>query len=75
MMAVVRPIRSAIAIVGGSEDEDIITTTEGVFVISNRTKRYIGVMTRSLVGGGAIEVPVGKLVHVSDLVWERLVED
>lgn len=28
-------------------------------------------MARSLVGRGAIEVPVGKLVHVSDLVWDR----
>lgn len=75
MVAMVRPIRSAIAVVGGSKDENIVTTTEGVFVIDNRTEGNIGVMARSLVGGGTIEVPVGKLVHVSDLVWERLIED
>ena len=74
-MTVVRPIRSAIAIVAGSEDEDIVTTTEGVFVKGNGMKRNIGVMARSLVGGGAVEVPVGELAHVSDLVRDRLIED
>jgi hypothetical protein len=74
-MAVVRPVRGAIAIVGGSEDEDIVTTTEGVFVKGDGTKRNVGVMARSLVGGGAIEVPVGELAHVSDLVRDRLIED
>ena len=74
-MAEVRPIRSAIAIVASSEDEDIVTTTEGVFVKGDGMKRNIGIMARSLVGGGAIEVPVWELAHISDLVRDRLIED
>ncbi len=75
MMAKVRPIRSAIAIVGSSEDEDIVTTTEGILVKGDGTKRNIGVIAGGLVGGGAIEVPVRELAHVSDLVRDRLIED
>jgi hypothetical protein len=70
-MAEVRPVRSAIAIVGSSEDEDVVATTEGILVNGDGTKRNIGVIARGLVGGGAIEVPVGELAHVSDLVRER----
>ena len=74
-MAMVRPVRSAVAIVGGREDEDIVTTTEGVFVNGDGMKRNVRVMARSLVGGGTIEVPVGELAHFSDLVRDRLIED
>jgi hypothetical protein len=70
-MAEVRPVGSAIAIVGSSEDEYIVTTTEGILVKGDGTKRNVGVMARGLVGGGAIEVPVGELAHVSDLVRDR----
>jgi len=70
-MAMVRPVRSAVAIVGGREDEDIVTTTEGVFVNGDGMKRNVRVMARSLVGGGTIEVPVGELAHFSDLVRDR----
>lgn len=73
-MAEVRPIRSPIAIVGSSEDDDIVATTERILENSNGTERYVGVMARGLVGGGAIEVPVGELAHVSDLLCDRLVK-
>ena len=74
-MPEVRPVRSAIAIVGSSEDEDIVTTTEGILVKGDGLKRNVRVMARGLVGGGTIEVPVRELTDVSDLVRDRLIED
>ena len=74
-MAEVRPVGSAIAIVGSSENEDIVTTTEGILENGHGTKRNIGIMARGLVGGGAIEVPVREFCHIIDLLWERLIGD
>ncbi len=74
-MAIVGSIGSAIAIVGRSEDKDVVTTTEGILVKDDGTKRNIRVMARGLVGGGTIEVPVGELADVSDLLGDCLFED
>lgn len=71
-MTEVRLIGGAVAIVGGSKDNNIITTAERIFVEGDWTKVNIRVMARCLVGGGTVKVPVGELAQVSDLVSDCL---
>jgi len=68
----VGPIRSAVVIVGGSEDDDVVTTAERILVERDRTKINVRVMAGSLVGGRAIEVPVGELAEFGNLLSDRL---
>jgi hypothetical protein len=71
-MAEVCLIGSAVAIVGGSENKNIVATAERILVERDRTKNNIRVMAGSLVGGRTIEVPVGELAQVGDLPSDRL---
>jgi hypothetical protein len=71
-MTVVCLIGSAIAIVGGSENENVVTTAERILVDLDWAKKNIRVMTRSLVGGRTIEVPVGELAQIGDLSSDGL---
>jgi len=70
-MAEVCLVGSTVAIVGGSEDKNIVTTAERISVVLDWTKKNIRVMARGLVGGRTIKVPVGELAQVSDLFRER----
>ena len=55
--------------VGGSivvpclaHDEDVLATSEWIWVYRNRTKVDIGVVAGSLAGGGTVEVPLRQLL-------------
>jgi hypothetical protein len=74
-MTEVCPIRSAVAIVGGSEDDDIVTTAERIPVERDWTKKNIRIVSGSLVGGRAIEVPVGELAQVGNFLSDSLNRD
>ena len=67
-MTVVCLVGSTVAVVGGSENDDIVTTAERILVVRDWTKINIRVMAGGLVGGGAIKVPVGELAKVGDLL-------
>jgi hypothetical protein len=71
-MAEVCLIGSAVAIVGGSENNNIVATAERIPVERDRTKKNIRVMAGGLAGGRTIEVPVGELVQVGDLLRDCL---
>ena len=72
MVTIVGPVWSAVVVVGLSENEDIITTTEGILEDSNRPQVDVGVATRSLVGGRTIEIPDSQLANVGDLLVDCL---
>jgi hypothetical protein len=72
IMTEVCPIGSAVAIVGGGEDDNVVTTAERILVDCDWTKKNIRVMTGGLVGGRAIEIPVGELAQVGDLSSDGL---
>jgi len=63
-------IGSAVAVVGGSENENVVTTAERVLVECDWTKQNIRIMTGGLVGGRTIEVPVWELAQVGDLMGD-----
>jgi hypothetical protein len=52
-------VGSAVAIVGRSENDDVVTTAEGILIECDWVKINIRVVARGLVGGRTIEVPVG----------------
>jgi hypothetical protein len=72
MVAVVGPVGGAIVVVGLCKDEDVVTATEGILEDRGGTKVDIGVVSGSLVGGGAIEVPDTELADVGDLLGDGL---
>ena len=61
MVAVVGPVGGAIVVVCLGENEDVVTAAEGVLEDGSGTEVDIGVVTRSLVGGGTVKVPNTKL--------------
>jgi hypothetical protein len=71
-MTVVCLIGSAVAIVGGSENDNVVTTAERILVDCDWTKKNVRVMTGGLIGGRTIEIPVGELAQVGDLLLEGL---
>lgn len=64
----VRLIRRTIVVVGLRHHKDVVTTTEGVFEDSRCAEVDIGIFALSLVGRGAIEVPLTELADVGDLL-------
>ena len=58
----------AINLVLIAPDEDVGVSTEGVLVDPARTDPDLRVVSRGLIGGGTVIVPVGDLRSVSDLV-------
>lgn len=58
-MSVVCPVGSAVAIVGSSENENVVTTAERILVDRHWTKKDIRVVARGLASGRTIKVPVG----------------
>ena len=72
MVAVVGPVRGTVVVVGLGEDEDVVTATEGILEDRSGTEVDIGIISGSLVGGGAIEVPDTELADVGDLLGDGL---
>jgi hypothetical protein len=67
VVAVVCPVGSTVVVVCLCKDKDVVTTTEGVLEDRRRTEVDVGVVARSLVGGGAIKVPDAELTDVGNL--------
>ena len=61
-----------IIVVGLSHHKDVVTTSEGVFEDGSRAEVDIRVVTLSLVGRGAVEVPLAELANVGDLLANGL---
>lgn len=72
VVAVVCPVRSTVVVVGFCEDDDVVTTTEGVLENCSRTEVDIRVVARCLIGGRAVKVPDAELTDVGDLFGEGL---
>ena len=71
-MAEVCLVRGAVIVVGLSQDEDVVAPTEGVFEDGGRAKVDIGVVTRSLVSRGAVEIPDTELLDARNLLCDGL---
>ena len=66
MMAVVGLVGGTVVVVALGEDDDVVTTTEGVLEDGSWPQVDIGVATRSLIGRRTIEVPDSQLTDVGD---------
>lgn len=51
-----------------AHDKDVISLSEGISVVSNGLDDDLRLVSDSLVGGGAIVVPVGDVLKAGDLV-------
>jgi hypothetical protein len=71
-VAEVELVRGAIGVPGFAEDEDVVAETEGIRVDGARADVDVGVVTASLAGGGAIEVPLWEFVDGLDGTRECL---
>ena len=58
VVAVVGPVRGAIVVVAFGKDNDVVTTTERVGVVSDGAEVDIRVAARGLVGGRTVKVPL-----------------
>lgn len=65
---VVGLVRGAVIAVGLSHNEDVVTTAERVLEDGGGAKVDIGVVTRRLSGGRAIEIPLAQLADVRNLL-------
>jgi hypothetical protein len=72
MVAVVCLVGGTITIKTFGEDKDVVATTERVSKDSARTEVYVRVVTGSLIGGGAIEIPRAKLGDIGHLLIDGL---
>lgn len=72
-MTVVELVGGTIRIPGFAEDDDIVTLTERVGKIRNGAKVDIRVVTASLTGGRAIEVPFRELIDGGNRFRKSLV--
>lgn len=72
MVAVVGLVGSSVVVVGLSEDENVLSTTEGIPEDGSRAKVDIRVVTGGLVRGRAIKVPHTKIANVGDALGDRL---
>lgn len=75
MMTVISPVRSSVAVIRLSKDEDVVTTTERVFENGGRAEINIRIMAWSLIGRGTIKVPDAKLANISDLLADCLLKE
>jgi hypothetical protein len=72
VIAVVGPVRGTIVVIGLSHDKDVVSASEGVLEDGSGAKVDIRVVTGSLVGGGAIEVPDAEILNLGDLLVDSL---
>ena len=68
VVAEVGLVGSAVVVVALREDEDVVTTTEGVLENGRGTKVDIGVRSGRLVGRGTVKVPDPELVDARNLL-------
>jgi len=68
VVTVVSPVGSAVVVVALGEDEDVVTTTEGVLEDGSGPQVDIRVAAGSLVGGGTVEIPDTQLTNVGDFL-------
>lgn len=74
VVAEVGLVGGAVVVVGLAENKDVITATEGVLEDGSRSKVDVRIVTRGLVGGGAVKVPDTELANVGDLLADGLGE-
>lgn len=72
VMTEVGLVRSAIVVVALRENQDVVTTTEGVFEDGGGAEVDIRIVSGSLVGGGTIEIPDTKRANVINLLGDSL---
>ena len=65
-------VRSAIVVVALRENQDVVTTTEGVFEDGGGAEVDIRIVSGSLIGGGTIEIPDTKRANVINLLGDSL---
>lgn len=63
-MTVVVLVRSAIGIPGLSQDQDVGVASERIGKDGDGLQVDIGVVTRSLAGGGTVKVPDGQVIDL-----------
>jgi hypothetical protein len=73
-MTIVCPIRGPVVVVAFCEDEDVITAAEGILEDGSWAQVNVGVMARSLVGGGTIKVPDSEFTDIRDLLAHGLLD-
>lgn len=73
MVTVVGPVRGSVIVVGLSENENVISATEGIFEYGGWSEVDIGIVTRGLVGGRAIKVPNTERTNIGHLLAHGLV--
>ena len=71
-MTVVGLVWGAVVVVALGKNEDVVTTTEGVFEDGSGPQIDVRVLTRSLVGGRTIEIPNTQLTDVGDFLVNGL---
>ena len=72
LVTVVGLVWSAVVVVGLSEDENVVTATEGVLEDSDWPQIDVGVITRCLVGGRTIKIPDSQLADIGDFLFNSL---
>ena len=72
MVAVVGPVGGAVVVVALGEDEDVVAAAEGILEDGGGAEVDIGVVARSLVGGGTVEVPDTEGTDIGDLLVDGL---
>ena len=75
VVAVVGLVGSAVVVVTLGEDENVVTTTEGVLEDSSGPQVDVGVAAGSLIGGRTIEIPNTQLTDVGDFLVNGLYSD
>jgi hypothetical protein len=72
VVTIVGLVRGAVVVIALGEDEDVIAATEGVLEDGGGAQVDVGVISRSLVGGGTVKVPDTELANVRDLLAHGL---
>ena len=71
-MTEVELVGGSIGVPGLTEDQDVVTETEGVREDGDRAEVDIGVVAGGLASGRAVEVPLRELINRFDLLGESL---
>jgi hypothetical protein len=72
VVTIVGPVGGTVVVVGLSQDEDVVTTTEGISEDGSGTEVDVGVVAWGLVGGRTVEVPDTEVTNVLDLFGHSL---
>ena len=75
MVTMVSLVGGAVVVVALGENDDVVTSTEGVLEDGSRPQVDVGVSTRGLVGRRTVEIPDTQLADVGDLLIDSLYGD